>query len=324
MLMMAVPYILFVLGVGLLVKGADWLVSGASDLGRRLGISELVIGLTVVAFGTSLPELIVSVLAGVTGNTDIAVGNILGSNIANILLILGVSACLYPLCVTKGTVWKEIPFSLLAVLLLGVMGNDRLIDGAQASQLSRSDGWVLLAFFVIFLYYTSSIAHIATPGESSQPDKPLLSITRSAILVPLGLVCLTAGGRWTVNGAVHMAQVLGVSQAMIGLTVVAVGTSLPELVTSVVAALKQKPDIAVGNVVGSNIFNIFLVLGLTSSIKPVPLSLQNNVDIGVVILVTLVLFVTMFTGKRHRLDRWEGWFMVIGYAGYVAYVVYRG
>jgi cation:H+ antiporter len=318
------PYLLFIIGLVLLVKGADWLVSGASTLGRRLGISDLVIGLTVVAFGTSLPELIVSVLAAVTGNTDIAVGNVLGSNIANILLILGLAAGLFPLAVTQGTVWKEIPFGLLAVVVLGILGNDRLIDGATTSQLSRIDGLVFLAFFLIFLYYTAGIAHNIRPDERVQYQEGAPSPRRPLTHIVVGLALLIVGGHWTVNGAVTMARSLGVSQSLIGLTIVAVGTSLPELVTSVVAALKQKADIAVGNVVGSNIFNIFLILGVTSCLRPLPLSPQNNVDILVVVGATLILFITMFTGKRHILDRWEGWLMIASYVGYTAFLIHRG
>ncbi len=312
------------LGLGLLVKGADWLVGGASALGRRLGLSELVIGLTVVAFGTSLPELVVSVTAAITGQTDLAVGNILGSNIANILLILGVSAAVFPLVVTKGTIWKEIPFSLLAVLVLGVVGNDALIDAAPSAQLSRIDGLILLGFFIIFLYYTASIAHDLSPDELNPTPGPVPSVARSLTFIVLGLTLLLWGGRWTVNGAVYLAQALGVSQSLIGLTVVAVGTSLPELVTSVIAAYKGKPDIAVGNVVGSNIFNILMILGVTSCITPIPLSLRNNIDIGVVIAATLILFVTMFTGKRRVIDRWEGWIMLVIYTGYLVTQIHIG
>lgn len=208
--------------------------------------------------------------------------------------------------------------------MLDVMGNDCLIDGADVSQLSRIDGAVLLTFFVIFLYYTASIGHNAGTHAQASSHEALQSVARSLTGLALGLVCLVVGGQWTVHGAVHLARSLGVSQSLIGLTVVAVDTSLPELVTSLVAALKNKPDIAVGNVVGSNIFNIFLVLGLSSTLRPIPLTGWNNLDMGVVVLATLILFVTMFTGKCHEIDRWEGWLMVMGYAGYIGYVVYRG
>lgn len=324
--MNAVPYLWFVLGVGLLIKGADWLVEGASALSRRLGISELVIGLTVVAFGTSLPELIVSLYAAVQGNTAIAMGNILGSNTANILLILGLCACLSPLCVTRSTVWKEIPFSLLAVLVLAVMGNDRLLDAASVSELTRSDGMVMLAFFGVFLYYIGSMVHqnkgLGETKDESSNSGP--GVSRAGWLVVIGLVCLVFGGHWTVQAAIRIATRLGVSQSLIGLTLVAVGTSLPELVTSVVAAVKHKADIAVGNVVGSNIFNIFLILGLTTSIKPIGVLPSHNADLGVVVLATLLLFLTMFTGKRHKLDRWEGALMMVGYAAYIVFIIRRG
>ncbi len=322
--MSLLPYILFIIGMIFLIKGADWLISGSSTLGRRLGISDLAIGLTVVAFGTSLPEFIVSALAAARGHPDIAVGNILGSNIANILLVLGLAAGLSHLSVTKGTVWKEIPFSLLAVLMLAVLGNDRIIDGAEVSQLSRIDGLVLLAFFLIFLYYTSSIALNIQPDELLQTSSHQPSMGRALIGVAVGLALLVLGGRWTISGAVHIAQSLGVSQSLIGLTIVAVGTSLPELATSITAALKKKYDIAVGNVVGSNIFNIFFILGISAIIRPLPLKAQSNTDMGVVVGVTILLFICMFTGKRRIIDRWEGVLMVVGYIGYIVFLIQRG
>ncbi|MDP3771449.1 MAG: calcium/sodium antiporter, partial [bacterium] len=248
---MMLTYLLFPIGLVLLIKGADFLVNGASSIAKRLGVSSLVIGLTIVAFGTSAPELIVSIFASVRGNTDIAIGNILGSNIANILLILGVAAVVFPLSVKRGTTWKEIPFSLLAILVVGVMVNDARIDGGSFSGLTRIDGFVLIAFFIVFLYYTFGMRRVQT-DSASEASPHHHAMPRALLMVVLGLVGLTVGGKWIVDAAVAVAKTLGVSEALIGLTIVAIGTSLPELATSAVAAYKKDVDIAVGNIVGSN------------------------------------------------------------------------
>ena len=315
-------YILLVIGFILLIKGADFLVDGASSVGRKLNISDLVIGLTVVAFGTSLPELFVNIFASIKGNTDIAIGNVLGSNIANIFLILGVSAAIFPLAVGKGTVWKEIPFSLLAALVLGIMANDRSIDKSDISALTRVDGLVLLAFFIILIYYSFGIVKRIDGIDSHLPQKEY-GLLKSSLMIVIGLVGLGVGGNWIVGAAVLIASRLGVSQSLIGLTIVAVGTSLPELATSAVAAYKKNAEIAVGNVIGSNIFNIFFVLGLSSIIKPLPFNPGSNIDIGVVILASLILFIWMFTGKKHSLDRWEGIIFLILYGGYITFLVFN-
>jgi cation:H+ antiporter len=231
-------YFLFLLGFVLLIKGADFLVDGASAIAKRFNVSDLVIGLTVVAFGTSTPELFVNIVASARGNTEIAIGNVLGSNICNILLILGISAVIYPLSVSKGTVWKEIPFSLLAVIVLGLMANDRVIDGDGSSLLTRIDGLMLLAFFTIFLYYSFSIAK-AIEGLDEHVAVKTTGFNKSYLLVIAGLIGLTLGGKWIVDGAVILARSFGMSESLVGLTIVAVGTSLPELATSAMAAHKK-------------------------------------------------------------------------------------
>jgi len=299
------------------------LVDGASSIAWRLNISDLVIGLTVVAFGTSTPELFVNIVASARGNTAIAIGNVLGSNICNVFLILGISAIIYPLSVSKGTVWKEIPFSLLAAIVLGLMANDRVIDGGGSSLLTRIDGLVLLAFFTIFLYYSLSIAKAIEGMDEHVPVKTL-GLAKSSLLVIVGLIGLTLGGKWIVDGAVAIAKNLGMSESLVGLTVVAVGTSLPELATSAVAAYKKNVEIAVGNVVGSNIFNIFFVLGISSTIKPLPFQTKSNWDVAVVIAASLLLFLAMFTGKKHSLDRWEGIVFLFLYGGYVVFLILNG
>jgi cation:H+ antiporter len=315
-------YVFLIAGFVLLITGANFLVNGASSIARRFRVSDLVIALTIVAFGTSAPELFVNIFASARGNTDIAVGNILGSNTANILLILGVSSLIYPLTVTKGTVWKEIPFSLLAIIVVGVMANDRLIDKSDSSIVQRADGLVLLSFFIIFLYYFVSIAKTTGRREESVPPKHY-GLLRSMLWVMFGLIGLTIGGTWIVDGAVRLAMRLGMGQSLVGLTIVAAGTSLPELATSAVAAYKKNAEIAVGNVVGSNIFNIFFVLAMSAIIKPLPFKETNNTDIGMVILAELLLFAFMFTGRRRLLDRWEGAVFLILYAAYIIFLAVR-
>jgi cation:H+ antiporter len=323
---MLITVILFVVGFIILVKGADMLVSGASSLAARLGVSALVIGLTIVAFGTSAPELIVNLLASLQGNTDIAIGNILGSNIVNILLILGICAVMYPLTVGKGTTWKEIPFALLAVVMLGCLALDQMLGGAETSVISLGDGLVLIGFFVVFLYYIFAIAHVG----NGQPDSvevdavPTQSLVHSFILIAIGLLGLVIGGKWIVDGAIIFATALGVSESLIGLTIVAVGTSLPELATSVAAVYRRNIDIAVGNIVGSNIFNIFWILGMSAVITPLPFSEAFTFDLFVTFGATLVLFLALFVGRKHTIERWQGVLFIVLYIAYIVYLLGRG
>ncbi|MCO6485233.1 MAG: calcium/sodium antiporter [Saprospiraceae bacterium] len=317
-------YILFFVGLVILVKGADLLVDGASSLARRMRVSDISIGLTIVAFGTSMPEMVVSVLASIKGNTDIAIGNVLGSNIFNILLILGLSALLCPLVTQRNTVWKEIPLSLLAAVIVGITANDQWIDGAASSELNRIDGLVYLAFFIIFLYYTYGISQVTGDAASmASSGARSHSVGRSVLFVFLGLAGLVFGGKWIVEGAVQFARVLGVSESLIGLTIVAAGTSLPELATSLVAARKGQMDIAIGNVVGSNIFNIFFILGTSAVLAPLPFAPASQLDILMTIFASLLLFMLMFVGKRHTVERWQGGLMLLFYVGYVGFLVSR-
>jgi cation:H+ antiporter len=316
-------YLLFLIGFIFLIKGAGLLVDGASSLAKKLRVSNLVIGLTIVAFGTSAPELFVNLFAAFKGTTDIAIGNIIGSNSANILLILGISALIFPLKVNKSTVWKEIPMSLLAVVLVLIMANDKLVDGLAFNSLTRSDGLALIAFFIIFLYYTFGIAKLEN-GEQGSETVKLYSTWKSVGLIVLGLVGLVLGGQWIVSGAVAIANYFGMSDVLIGLTIVAVGTSLPELATSAVAAYKKNSDIAVGNIVGSNIFNIFWILGLSAVIKPLPFKPEMNLDLLVVVGASMLLFVWMFLGKKHTLEKWQGAVFILLYIAYIAVIVSRG
>jgi cation:H+ antiporter len=314
-----ITYLLFVVGFVLLIKGADLLVDGSSSIAKKRNISDLVIGLTIVAFGTSAPELFVNISASIDGNADIAIGNILGSNIANIFLILGISALVRKLTVQSSTVWKEIPFSLLAVVVVGFMANDVLIDGQANSFLSRIDGLILICFFAIFMYY---IVEISKKSNTETDDSiKIMSSTKSILYIILGLVGLVIGGQWIVDGATEIATGLGVSQSLIGLTVVAIGTSLPEMATSVVAAYKGKSDIAIGNVVGSNIFNIFWILGLSAFIKPLPFKLSSNIDIMMATLASLFLFLFLFIGEKHKLQKWQGVMFIVIYVAYLSYLV---
>jgi cation:H+ antiporter len=315
--------LLFLAGFVILIKGADWLVDGACSLAKRLRISDLLVGLTIVAFGTSAPELFVNIFASMRGNADIAIGNILGSNTANVLLILGASAVIHPLMVHKKTVWREIPFALLAAVVILILGNDTFLDGTAWSGLSRTDGLILIAFFSIFLhdmFYRSKIE----PDITTESMAKVFPMGKTVILIILGLIGLVLGADWVVDSAVSIAEGIGVSKALIGLTIVAVGTSLPELVTSTVAAYRGNTDIAVGNIVGSNIFNIFWILGLSASIRPLPFSPSANPDIGLVILSSFLLFLFTFLGKRHHVSRNNGLCFLILYAAYFVFLVLRG
>lgn len=318
---MAFTIIFLFFGLAILLVGAEGLVRGASSLARRLGVAPLVVGLTVVAFGTSAPELIVNLLAALRGSADIAVGNVVGSNIANIFLILGVSALFYPLAVKNSTVWKEIPFALLGAGLLLVMGNDAFLDGAVFNALTRTDGLALIAIFIIFMYYVFGLAKTET-GKTE--DIKVYSWGLSLGLTALGIAGLFYGGKLLVDNAIILARLAGLSESLIGLTIVAVGTSLPELFTSLVAAYHKEDDLAIGNIVGSNIFNVFWILGLTGTIMNMPFNTAANIDALVVVAATLLLFLFMFVGRRHRLDRWQGALFVVLYGVYIGYLIMRG
>jgi len=308
--------ILLVAGFALVIKGADLVVIGASSLARRLRVTDLAIGLTVVAFGTSLPELSVNILASFKGNTGIAIGNILGSNVANILLILGVAGVIRPLAVTERTVWREIPLSVLAAFLVVVMANDRLVDGGPKSALTRIDGVILLSFLLIFLYY--ALGNARDMGTfRGDPPSAATGLRLTIVRIATGLTTLIAGGTAVVHAAVHIAAALEFTETIVGTTVVAVGTSLPELATSAVAARRGNCDIAVGNVVGSNIFNTFFILGVSSVIRPLPFTSMDNFHVVVIALASVLLLVFMRTGKKQVLDLWEAVLFLCLYAFYV-------
>lgn len=314
-----ISLIILAFGLAILIYGAEYLVKGASSLASRLGVTPLFIGLTIVAFGTSTPELTVNLYAALTGSTDLAVGNIVGSNIANILLILGVAAVITPLAVKSSTVWKEIPFALLGGVLLFALGADVLVSGGATDALTRGEGFALLGVFVIFMYYVFGLAKTGR-SDATEPVETY-PVWKSLVFIAVGLTGLILGGKFLVDQAVYLAALIGLSETVIGLTVVAIGTSLPELATTVIAARRGQVDIAVGNVVGSNIFNIFWILGLTAVIAPLPMPTTFLTDIVFEVFVSTLLFAVLFIGRRHTITHWEGWTFLALYAGYIIFLL---
>ena len=316
--------VMLIVGLALTIVGSSGLVDGASGLARRFGVSQLVIGLTIVAFGTSSPELVVNIMAAVRGTPDLAIGNILGSNIFNIFVILGITALVYPISIRHSTIWREVPLSILAMVVLAIMANDRLVEGGAISVISRGDGIVLLLFFAIFLAYVYNSMKVdrALIKNNSAPDeKPQAPVWKGLLFTVGGLAGLYLGGRWLVTGATGLATTMGVSDAVIGLTIVAAGTSMPELATSVAAAIKRKPDIAIGNVVGSNLFNVFFVLGTTATISPLPYREVMNLDMAMATLGSVLLFALVFLRRGRRVDRIEGGLLVVLYLAYLGYML---
>lgn len=312
-----VNILLLLVGFAALIIGADKLVDGASNLAQRLGIPNIVIGLTIVAFGTSAPELVVNVFAAVENSTEMVLGNVIGSNLFNVLGILGICAIINPLTVKNNTTWIEIPLSLLAAVAVWVVANDVLLDDAPTNLITRTDGLILLLFFAIFLVYNITLSQ--KTNDEVDIDTKHYTYLKSIAFIVLGLVGLVVGGRLIVNSAVIIAQTFGMSERVIGLTIVSIGTSLPELATSVVAVRKNNVDIAIGNVVGSNIFNIFFVLGISTVVNSVPVQDASFIDIMLNLVAGLLLFVFLFIGKGRRLERWEG---IIFLTIYIAYIIY--
>ncbi len=314
-------YVLFVLGFVILIFGAHKLVEGASSLGVKWGMSQVVVGLTIVALGTSLPELFINIFASVRGNTALVIGNILGSNIANTFLIVGVAAVIWSIKVSKKTASVMIPGSVFAALVLLVLANDALF-GRPGGEIGRADGVVLLIFFVLFLYYT-----LFKPDKSDDdsPDLKIKTIStgRSVLYIFLGIAGLYFGGDWIVKGAEKISLDMGISQSVIGLTLIAGATSLPELVTSIIAAAKKNSAIAIGNAVGSNIFNIFFVLGVSAVIRPIPFDVSLNFEILMVVASGLLLWVFVkWTGKTdNMINRVEGILLIAAYLLFILYSV---
>ncbi len=313
-------YFLFVaLGIVLVSGGAHYLVEGASNLAKRMGVSDLIIGMTVVSFGTSAPELVVSVMAAYSGSGEIALGNVIGSNIANIGLILGITAIIQPMRIRHNTIWKDIPFSLIGVVVVIFMSGDIHLDRSSASVISRADGLVLLCFFVIYLYYTFNIAREEKPQTTEGLVRRPLWLALFWVIG--GLAALAYGGRLTIDGAVGIARGLGVGETIIGLTLVAVGTSLPELATSIAAALRGRADMAMGNVVGSNIFNIFFILGVSAVVSPLPIGKISLVDFMACFFITVLMFASGFVLRKQIMYRPKGWMLLGLYALYLVWLV---
>jgi cation:H+ antiporter len=308
--------LLFVLaGFIVLIFGADFLVNGSSALAKRLHIPNIVIGLTIVAFGTSSPELVVNIFAAINKNSEIVLGNILGSNIFNVLGILGISAIIFPLTVKSNTTWIEIPLCLLSAVSVFVLSNDRLIDRTPVSYLSRIDGLILLLFFLIFVSYNIKLSRSGVITEEVEVKD--YTIKMSLILLLSGFAFLIIGGNLIVTHASQFARKIGISERVIALTIVSIGTSLPELATSITAVRKRNVDLAIGNVVGSNLFNIFFILGLSSLMSPLSIPETTNIDTLFNIGISMLLFIFIFTGKGRKLDRWEGILFVLIYIVYL-------
>jgi len=316
---MFIQIILIIVGLALLVKGADWLVSGASSLAKKYKVSDLAIGLTIVAFGTSAPELVVNSFASFQGYPDLIFGNVIGSNNFNLFIILGITGLIAPLVVRSSTIWREIPISFLAIIILFFFTNAFFY--ILTPILTRLEGLALLILFLLFLFYVFKQLK-ADPAEL-EIDQKIVSMPKISGLIALGLAGLIIGGRLVVINAVDLATTLGMSEKIIGLTIVAAGTSLPEFATSVVAILKKNNDIAVGNIIGSNIFNIFLILGVSSIIKPIQYSVAFNTDLYLLAAGTIFLYLAMFTGKKKVLDRWESALLLITYIAYLTYLISR-
>lgn len=302
--------LLVVVGFVMLVKGADWFVDGAAGIAERFGIPQLVIGLTIVAMGTSAPEAAVSISAAFKGTADITIGNVVGSNILNILVILGVTSVIVAVAVQKSTVRYEIPFMIGITVLL-------LLFGITGNEVNRIEGAILWVFFILYIVYLYRMTKNQEP-EQEEKKKEKASVWQLLVLVLVGLALVVSGSNVTVDAATKLAKIVGLSDKFIGLTIIALGTSLPELVTSVSAARKGKADIAIGNIVGSNIVNILFVVGTTALILPVPFAGSFVIDMSIATAAAALLFVCVF--RRQKLERAGGIIMLLGYAAYFAYL----
>lgn len=313
-------YILLIIGFALLIKGADYFVEGASNLAKLMRVPPLLVGLTIVAFGTSSPEATVSIIAALEGSSDVAIGNVVGSNIFNITLVVGITAMINPLKVETDTIRKEIPFTLLASVVLWVLISDVALQGLGTNLITRSEGIILLLIFAIFLYY---IFEVARNNREPVRAEDVVGVTwgKNTLLTLGGLAAIIFGGDLVVDNATEIALAVGMSETLVGLTIVAVGTSLPELITSITAAMKKASEIALGNIVGSNIFNILFVLGASATISPLAVNGKIFADTAVMIILTLVLLV--FSRSRFKISKVEGAILAAVYIGYLIYIILR-
>lgn len=313
--------LLLVVGLGLILAGANFLTDGSAALAQRFRVPEFIIGLTIVAVGTSAPELVVSLLSSIAGKSDVAIGNVVGSNLFNVFAILGVCALIRPLPLTRGNIRRDIPFGMVASLLLLALVSDSFFRGGAPDRIGRGDGVAMLALYILLIGYTIRQARRpGAPAEETAGHRPMAGWLM-AVMIAGGLAGLIFGGELFLDSATSIARKLGVSESVIALTLVAGGTSLPELASSVVSLVKGKSDMALGNVIGSNIANILLILGLSATIRPLTPGGITIVDFGMVVLSSLLLFVTAFTFRRRSVDRWEGALFLAIYAAYLWYLI---
>lgn len=319
--------LLLAIGFVLLIKGADFFVDGSAGVARFFKVPGVIIGLTIVAMGTSAPELAVSISAGISGSNAIAVSNVVGSNIFNLLAVLGVCAMMKELPVDVGIKKRDYPISLVATLILLVLGGNLVLTGksraihdvtAEAGKLFRWNGMVLIVLFILYIAYTIYLAKKSKINE----EREKIPMWQCLVFILLGLAAIVVGGQLVVNHAKSLALAWGMSETLVGLTIVAIGTSLPELVTSIVASSKGQNGMAVGNVVGSNIFNLLLILGVSSTIHPITISMASFVDLGLLLGLSLLAYAFVCTGRK--INRWEGLIMLAMYAGYMGYSIWRG
>lgn len=317
---MLITYLLFVAGFGLLIGGAHALVSGASSIGLKLKVPQMVMGLTVVALGTSLPELMVNIFASIQGNMNLAIGNVLGSNITNTLLVVGASALIVPIHMGRKTLTKDIPFSIFALLVLFMLANDWIFG--RSNVIGRVDGIILILLLGYFVFSLMKKDGVVDPVNDALKTYSWLW---SVVYIMMGSVGLYFGGKWIVDGALDIARVIGISETAMGLTLVSGATSLPELVTSIIASRKNNADMALGNALGSNVMNILLVLGVTAMIRPIPFVVHLNVEIGLVFLAALLLLVFAKMGRtKNTLNRTEGMLLVLLYFAFIYFsVIYQ-
>ncbi|MFA6676163.1 MAG: calcium/sodium antiporter [Bacteroidales bacterium] len=311
--------VLLIVGLVLILLGADWLVDGSASIARKLGISELVIGLTIVAIGTSAPEMVVSLLSAIDGSADMSVGNVLGSNIANTLLVLGTVSVITPIALTKGNIKRDVPIMFLATLLFIFLCSDIALRAANINSISRFDGIIFLICFGLFLF--SSFKYSNNFEEEEVKNIKDLPAARSILYIIFGIIALLGGGNLFVNSAKDIAIKLGASESFIGITILAFGTSLPELVTSVIAAIKQKGQMALGTIVGSNIFNLLFILGTTSVITPLRLQGITNIDLGVLLLSAILITTSSFIFGKNRISRTNGIIFLLVYIAYFIWLI---
>ncbi len=314
-------YVLLLVGFVLLIKGADYFVEGASGIARLLRVPPILIGLTIVAFGTSSPEATVSIIAALEGSAGVAVGNVVGSNIFNITLVVGAAAFLYPLRVQSDSIKREIPFTLLASVVLLILMSDVALQGFGGNMITRGDGLIFLLFFSIFMYYVIDNGLKSRKGVVDNSAPMNIRWGKNIFITLIGLAAIIVGGQFVVDNGTKIAYSLGMSETLVGLTIIAIGTSLPELVTSITAALKKQSEIAIGNIIGSNIFNILFVLGASSVISPLSVSGEVMIDVVFMIILTIVLLVFARTG--YKIGKIEGVVLTIAYIVYLVYIIMR-